>query len=316
MENPSEKVAGLVIRQLAEWDLARENQEKLEDVRSKSLDFGSYSVIVQFNPGRVRSTTAEPVREKSGPGCFLCPENRPQQQRAVSCGDYDILVNPYPVFKGHLTISHRSHTRQKITGRFGDMIRFAEMLTGHVVFFNGADAGASAPGHMHFQAVMQDDIPAVCDVMRISGESLFRTGGSEIRTMPAYLRQAIVVCGENAGEIQELAEKIIRQSPDGLSDSMDARVNIFAWKDSGCYYLMFFPRTAHRPREYYQTGNDQLLFSPGAIDMAGVVITVRETDYNKITKQTLPGLFAQVTPDEKLWTEFKERLQVCLNENH
>ena len=63
-----------------------------------------------------------------------------------------ILINPYPIFRRHLTIVSDTHTDQRIAGNFMTMLRLAEALPEYVIFYNGPECGASAPDHLHFQA--------------------------------------------------------------------------------------------------------------------------------------------------------------------
>lgn len=110
--------------------------------------------IVQFNPARAISTKANLTDKalKERP-CFLCRSNRSPRQPFIEWEDMEILVNPFPIFPGHLTICARSHVPQTLEGRIAQMRRLSRELEGYTVFFNGARCGATAPDHMHFQAV-------------------------------------------------------------------------------------------------------------------------------------------------------------------
>ncbi|HBX19456.1 MAG TPA: DUF4922 domain-containing protein, partial [Porphyromonadaceae bacterium] len=46
---------------------------------------------------------------------------------------------------------------------------------------------------------------------------------------------------------------------------------------------------------YDEEGNKSLLISPGALDMAGLIITVREEDFNKIQSQDIEDIYSQVS---------------------
>ena len=110
--------------------------------------------MVQFNPGRITSSAAKvDARSIEARPCFLCEKNRPAQQRGISFEqDYTILINPFPIFRRHLTIVSDIHTDQRIAGNFLTMLRLAEALPEYVIFYNGPQCGASAPDHLHFQA--------------------------------------------------------------------------------------------------------------------------------------------------------------------
>lgn len=145
--------------QLAVWPAVAERFKALEQVQLK--DVGGYRV--QFNPARAVSTAAKvDAASIAARPCFLCPENRPAEQFALEWEDMDILVNPFPIFPGHLTIAARKHVPQSLRGRVGQMRRLSLALPGYDIFFNGAKCGASAPDHMHFQAVPSRYM-TVCD---------------------------------------------------------------------------------------------------------------------------------------------------------
>ena len=133
-------------RQFAIWPLARENYRRLADCDRMTVNVGGESIVVQYNPARIRSSAADIIKDAiARRRCFLCAENRPQEQISLDCGEYEILVNPYPVFDRHLTIAFKRHEDQRIGGRVRDMIGFAKELPDMTVFYNGPRSGASAP---------------------------------------------------------------------------------------------------------------------------------------------------------------------------
>ena len=101
----------LINEQRNEWDACGAGYASLETVKVKSYDFPGYSIKVQFNPGRMTSTSAKvdpkSIQERK---CFLCYENLPPQQRGIEWKeDYIILVNPFPIFPEHFTVPSRNH---------------------------------------------------------------------------------------------------------------------------------------------------------------------------------------------------------------
>jgi len=161
-------VNDFIASQLSEWELAKTNYEQLSRVRTKSVDFGNFEVLVQFNTERIRSTAAK-VDSKSieTRPCFLCKVNRPAQQKDLPFDDnYTILVNPFPIFHRHLTITRNEHCDQRIRNSFPDMLNLAGELPGYVVFYNGPECGASAPDHLHFQAGERGFMPLEDDFLK------------------------------------------------------------------------------------------------------------------------------------------------------
>lgn len=60
------------------------------------------------------------------------------------------------------------------------------------------------------------------------------------------------------------------------------------------YVTVVIPRSAHRPACYYADGDSQILVSPGALDMAGLVITPRESDFGRITADEVAAMLSEV----------------------
>jgi hypothetical protein len=50
----------------------------------------------------------------------------------------------------------------------------------------------------------------------------------------------------------------------------------------------------HRPGQYFETGEKQIILSPAAVDMGGVFITPREEDFIKISPDVVKDIFKQV----------------------
>jgi len=139
-------------RQFALWPEVAARFDALKNVVTKEV--GGYRV--QFNPARAVSTAAKvDAASIAARPCFLCSANRPKEQISIPLPDQnlEILVNPFPIFPGHLTIADTRHRPQSLAGQIGQMRYLSSLLPGYTVFYNGPRCGASAPDHMHYQAV-------------------------------------------------------------------------------------------------------------------------------------------------------------------
>ena len=145
--------------QLSTWDLASVNYECLSKVKKKFFKIKDLKCEVQFNPERAKSTLANLQKEKiKDRECFLCKDNRPIEQKGIEIlPGWELLINPYPILTPHFTIVSKQHTDQQLNPSIG--FELVYRLKGMVVFYNDAGAGASAPDHMHFQAVSKEDLP-------------------------------------------------------------------------------------------------------------------------------------------------------------
>jgi hypothetical protein len=277
----------LLEQQKSDWGLLARGYESLASVRVRSFGFDGFSVKLQFNPGRIASSVAKvdekSIRERK---CFLCPENLPREQRAIDCGEgYSLLCNPFPIFPEHFTIPNRDHRPQRILESFGSMLRLArELADGYVVFYNGPRSGASAPDHLHFQAGNKGFMPIDADAQLV-GEA-------------KYLRRGFVLESDDANRLGAQFARLYQAMSSLRAGGDEPMMNVLAYHDvpsAGWWRVIVLPRAKHRPGFYFADGDERLLLSPGAVDMGGVVISVIERDFNRITKEHLLQLFEEVT---------------------
>lgn len=271
------KIQQLFSSQREEWKLLDDNCKQMHNIEVKSLRWGNdVEVILQFNPSRLISASAK-VDEKSikERKCFLCAENRPVEQQGISFLDkYMILCNPYPILLNHLTIPLYSHVPQLIGNKMKDMLSLTELLPDYIVFYNGPKCGASAPDHFHFQAGLKSDI-------LLNGEN--------------YLRSCLRIESENKVEAEERFYDVYNYLRTHQSNEEEPMMNIISFMENEKYIIHIFPRKLHRPWQFSAKGKDQLLISPGALDMAGMFITPRKEDFDKIDREDIEDIYSQVS---------------------
>lgn len=203
----SRVIAKFVSDQLSQWPLASSNFRSLKSVQTRELEVGGLQVCLQHNPERIRSSAAKvDSASLKARKCFLCAENRPQEQKFLRFEGrkdrrYEILLNPYPIFASHLTIACATHTDQSIWKRYVDMMDLAHHYTDYTVFYNGPRCGASAPDHMHFQACHRGQMPLERDVDRLLD---IIASPQAVRAVP-YGEEPVRVPDEIAGDIEYLA---------------------------------------------------------------------------------------------------------------
>ena len=249
----SKVIDRLFARQLRDWDEARRNYEALASALTRSLQLGESTITLQFNPERRRSSAAKiDTRSLARRKCFLCTENQPAKQKAVLWGDhYKIQVNPYPIFKRHLTIADLRHLPQRFAGRVGDMLLLAKGLPDFVIFYNGPQCGASAPDHMHFQAGAKGEMP-LCDEMAHATTHLLADGDEGFIGYVDMLGRSlftIETSTQRAAERYALRLLDLLPVPEGADEPM---VNVLCWwdKTDRLWHLVIFPRRKHRPACY------------------------------------------------------------------
>lgn len=299
--------------QLAKWQTARTNHEALNQIETRRFELAGNTITVQFNPARAVSTCAKVDKSSiEARKCFLCPENKPNEQDEIIISldePFSLRINPYPILPGHLTISSLKHQDQVLADKTirqlpGKLISWLEeyFASGYVLFYNGAKCGASAPDHFHFQAVKQSDVPVIQQWERLMETAVRET---EIKTengntyssfqITSYICPIqVFICNHSADILPEMINQYLESLPLHEGES-EPRYNLFAWQDKQRGFTMaYFPREEHRPACYTATGGEQLLVSPGALDMAGLLVTPRKEDFDRITESDITKIYKEV----------------------
>lgn len=282
--------------QLTVWPLANENFKRLSQTRRKSVKLGDLTGGVQFNPARVVSTGASVDKDSiAARPCFLCKENRPEEQGALDISDgWELLLNPFPILPVHLTIAHKMHIEQGSVPL--DMASMAETATGLTFFYNGARAGASAPDHRHAQAVLTSELPLMmlCEKHHsISQGELMLSEDMGLELPFQFISTIITPDSEGMRLLCKAGGAFGIDADTGESDKR--LVNSFFWiGNDGLLRIVTVPRRRHRPSCYFYTSDDKLMVSPGAIDMAGLMITPREKDFEKVDENVMKAIYGEV----------------------
>jgi len=310
----------LIEQQRATWPLLAEGINALADIETRRVPVAESHVVIQHNPRRLRSTAAAVDKgsiEKRP--CFLCAENLPKEEKGLAYGrDLGIFCNPFPVLNKHLTIVHRRHVEQTIHHNFELLLGLAaDLAPEYFALYNGPQCGASAPDHLHFQACSRALLPiaaelsaeiaadpAHCEVCEAMPRDQF-----DLFTMDGCGRSIIVLRGSNLEEIARWFYRIIDElpRPDGHIEPM---MNIVCTYERGTFTTFLFPRAKHRPASFFAEGEQRLIVSPGAIDMAGVIVTPRREDFARLDGARVEAIFAEVSLGDTWVNEILERLTV------
>ena len=328
----SKTIYKFVRDQLSRWPLACENYRALKNVQVREVEVGGLTVKLQFNPARIVSSAARLSKEDiAARKCFLCRENRPQEQMLVKFDGrkgkkYHILVNPYPIFPDHLVIAMNRHTDQSIWKRYVDMLDLARKYDGFTFFYNGPKSGASAPDHHHFHAAPKGLIPLQNDIDRLwkdirdekegcAGQEQ-NAGGLDFliseqdASLYHYSKFTTGIFALKA-ETSKSAAKMFYRLLDcvELQDGdKEPQFNLFTWWQDGEFRSIVILRSRHRSHHYFSDGPDHLTMSPGCADMGGVFIVPVEDEYHKITPELLTEMVQEVSVSKDQETRIINRL--------
>jgi len=292
-------------RQLEKWDEARNRYHELRNVRTRELAMGASSIQVQWNPARMVSTGAsidkKAIAERP---CFLCEANRPKEQTKKSVDShFDLLVNPYPILPIHFTIPSVKHEPQRIRDIYGEIHKLLDEYPELMVFYNGPKCGASAPDHAHLQAGTSGRLPLQMSWQRLSRNltPLISLNDDEsISLIDEYPCPALLIRSHTPYGDEQLFLRLYEALP-MQDDDAEPMMNIVSWRCDDEYLSVVFPRGKHRPDCYYAQDNDQYIISPGALDMAGLIITPRQEDFERLTSEKALSILNEVSlPKEQL----------------
>jgi hypothetical protein len=295
------RVRALIREQQETWPMLSRATAALDAVQYKPLGVKGSEVFAQFNPARAVSTAAKvdaaTIKERP---CFLCPASLPAEEKGVEFGaNFVALCNPFPVLRDHLVISSREHTPQSVDGHFGVLLDLAREL-GEEFFalYNGPACGASAPDHLHFQACSRERLPIARDVEAWGRRAVARGEGLEVFTLPGYRVNVLVARGDAREALSGWFDQTLRRLAAVTQASGEPMLNLVATYGRGAWTVYLFPRERHRPACYFAEGEARLLVSPGAIDLAGVVVVPDPQHFARITARDLESIFGEVTLDD------------------
>lgn len=313
--------------QLSVWQLASSNFRALKTAPSREVDVFGLKCRIQYNPRRVISSTADtsPAAIASRK-CFLCADNRPKEQSHLGFEgrkgrNYHIQINPYPIFRGHLVIVRDEHIPQEIWHHFPDMLDFAARYKDYLVFYNGPSSGASAPDHLHFQAIPKHNLPledVVDEFLDHPGEPLATVKDASLYKFDGYARGVFALKATTSKSLAKLFYRLLDCTDRGKGEE-EPMFNLYAYVKNGEYRTIVVMRSAKRSHHFYSEGADHLTISPGAADIAGLFVAPFREDYDKADTALLEELLSEVciSEDEQnmiVWrlTRHQEKISVGL----
>ena len=295
--------------QLNQWKDVAKRFEELKGVQTREVG----SALAQFNPARLVSTGAKIDKATLAKRpCFLCEKNRPSEQIVLPFGEgFDILVNPFPILPVHFTIPSRHHQLQAIAENYVQIHRLLRAYPQLMVFYNGPKCGASAPDHLHFQAGTSGILPLQRDWQRLYETSfpLLKLNGTEgIYEIKDYICPALAIVSHTEKHDVELFSRLYEALP-MKEDETEPMMNIVAWRSGEAFISVVFPREKHRPDCYSAEGEAQCLVSPGSLDMAGLLILPRQSDFEGMTSERAKAVLREVSLSDEAMAEVVKRIR-------
>ena len=301
-----QQITDMFSRELELRGRAFVNYGALDQVEVKDMTIDGFPAKLFFNPARVRSVMADVSPEAlQKRACFLCPDGlEPLQLTTVwdspTGQTYFIRVNPFPIFNHHFTISSSIHERQTFAPHMESMLHLAQAMPEMSIFYNGPMCGASAPDHMHFQAVPRHSMP-IEDHFSTNYANAVLVQEADLQSHLAALEKVLSMASipENANQTGSLTAGASR------TEEWEPRWNIISWHEpasspnsliasSPKFNTIVFFRRESRPQCFFAPENERILFSPGTVEMGGVGIVANRESFDRITPEVLRSMIQEV----------------------
>ena len=307
--NLFKKISDTFSRELASHGRAFVNYQALSQVEVKDMTIDGFPAKLFFNPARVRSVMADVSPEAlQKRACFLCPDGlEPLQLTTVwdspTGQTYFIRVNPFPIFNHHFTISSAIHERQTFAPHMESMLHLAQAMPEMSIFYNGPMCGASAPDHMHFQAVPRHSMP-IEDHFDTNYANAVLVQESDLHSHLAALEKVLSMASipENASQTGSLTAGASR------TEEWEPRWNIISWYEpasspnsliasSPKFNTIVFFRRESRPQCFFAPEPERILFSPATVEMAGIGIVANRESFDRLTPSKLRDIIREVADE-------------------
>jgi len=302
-KNLPELCLRLLSEQKKDWLDLQKGYELLKNVRERDLSCRGFSVRLQYNPGRIKSSMAD-VSEKNAKDrrCFLCLDHLPEGQKGIlHRNEYLILSNPMPVFSHHFTVSHLDHRHQAITEHIDTLLQLmTDFGPGWMVLYNGPRCGASAPDHLHFQAVPSGQMPIEKEMREEKRLALIKkVNGVLLYRVKNLGREVTLMEGEDSMAAEAAFKGFLNGLKRALLIDEEPMINVAGFYEERKWRLAIFPRRKHRPDAFFREGNGRIVISPGVIDMGGLLITPVEKDFERLDNALVEGIYEEVSLEGK-----------------
>ena len=300
-------VRALYEQQTSQWPHLKLAVKNVAEAETRSIRVAGRRVKLQHNPARLANVTASTSgAETNRRPCPLCPQTLHQPQKALPFAEnWFVVCNPLPILRGHMVLIHRQHRPQTVRGILKSMLCFTE-LTGLATFYNGPRSGASIPDHLHLQASYPGQVPLVRQ-LPAAGESF--SGILAQQELP----QRIFIYGKTHSHAERLFNRTIAsfnlQSGKEESGEPELNLAVFPRGVGKVPVIVVHPRYRHRPSCFYLKGEQHYVVSPGAADMAGVVILPRREDFLRLNGRKMRSIYKEVCLPENRFAALCEKLE-------
>ena len=146
---------------------------------------------------------------------------------------------------------------------------------------------------------LECDVDGMLDSIRDSDlEYLSSVQDAEVFRYRKFIRGVFVIRAATAKSAAKMFYRLLDCAP-AAEEGKEPMFNLLTWYAAGEYRSVVIFRAAHRSSHYFSDNEDRLVISPGCADMAGVVVTPRQEDFDKLTPELLAEVYDEVSMSEE-----------------
>ena len=317
--NLYQQITDMFSRELASHGRAFVIYQALSGIEVKDMTIDGFPAKLFFNPARVRSVMADVSPEAlQKRACFLCPDGVEEHPLTHNWDSptghtYCIRVNPFPIFSPHFTVSSSVHERQELLPHLESMLHLAKELPEMTIFYNGPMCGASAPDHMHFQAVPRHSLPIedhfstnYANAILVQEDDLqdHLTAVKKVLAMGTIPNEAsqtgsLTIGATHAEEYEPRWNIVSWYEPDSNSpqDGLTAAGSQTSNSRRRSFNTIVFFRKESRPMCFFAPEEERILFSPATVEMAGIGIVANRESFDRLTPTRLRDIIREVADE-------------------
>jgi hypothetical protein len=97
--------------------------------------------------------------------------------------------------------------------------------------------------------------------------------------------------------MEKYGQEIIEQLKVSQKNDEEPLINIISFYENNEWNIFIVPRKKHRPDEFFLEDEKKILISPASVDLAGLLITPRKSDFERIDRTLIHSIYEQVLWD-------------------
>jgi len=124
-------------------------------------------------------------------------------------------------------------------------------------------------------------------IRKVEGVPLYRVRGVG--------REIIILEGDDPMVVADVSKNYLKALKQVLLLDEEPMINIAGFHEERRWRLVIFPRRKHRPDVFFKEGEDQIVVSPGVIEMGGILVTPLEKDFERLDGATVESIYKEVS---------------------